>query len=805
MKISYQWLQDYIKLTEDPDVLADKVSRTGIEVAGVDYPSRGLKKIVVGHINQVEPHPDSDHLHICQVDVGEAEAYQIVCGAPNVAAGQDVIVALPNSRIADNVKIKKSKMRGVVSQGMICALQEIGFSDSVVPKDYANGIYVFTEPVTVGEPVFKYLGMDDAILDFDITPNRADTLGMHGTAWEVGAMYNEKPQFKKPVVTESQTPARDLLKVTVENKAKVPAYYLRVVENIKIKPSPMWLQIRLWHAGVRPINNVVDITNYIMLTYGQPLHAFDYDKLGPKQIVVRNAKADEPLTTLDGVERTLTTEDLVITDGVAPLGFAGVMGGLDSEITDTTKTVVLESALFNGTSIRKTAQRHNLRTDASTRFEKGIDNASIQEALEAAASLLTELADAQVAKGILVGNDYVAEDTVVAIKVSRINHVLGTTLSTDTITDIFERLGFGVKLETDDQLMVSVPPRRWDISIQADLIEEVARMYGYDNLPSTLPVVAMNPGKFNPQQQFIRRAKQMMQASGLSEVISYGLTTETKATQFLMTQNDVLTKLDWPMTVDHAYLRLNLISGLLNDVAYNIARNQTDLAIYEQGRAFTKTEAAIRPDEREYLAGAVTGLVKQANWLQTKQAADFYYLKGIVDQFLTAHNYTGAVTYVPNEKRPEMHPGRTADIYVGTQFVGFIGQVHPAIAKAYDINETYVFQLDLTTLLTLTSERLISQSAPKYPAVTRDIALLLEKDVSNEQVVTIIQRRGGQYLQNIQLFDVYQGKNIKLGHKSLAYSLTFQNSEATLTEDAINEQMAKIVDHLKAEVHAEIR
>lgn len=805
MKISYKWLQEYIQLNEDPDVLADKVSRTGIEVASVIRPDDGLKKIVVGHINSVEPHPDSDHLHICQVDVGEAEDYQIVCGAPNVAAGQNVIVALPNSRIADNVKIKKGKMRGVVSQGMICALQEIGFSESVVPKAYVNGIYVFNEPVEVGKPVFEYLGMDDAILDFDITPNRADTLGMHGTAWEVGAMYGETPKFETPKVEESTTPATDLLSVSVENKEKVPAYYLRVVENVQIKPSPMWLQIHLWNAGIRPINNVVDITNYIMLTYGQPLHAFDYDQLSQKEILVRNAKVNETLTTLDGEERTLDPEDLVITDGTKPVGFAGVMGGLNSEITATTKTVVLEAALFNGTSIRKTAQRHNLRTDASTRFEKGIDNGAIRQSLDAAASLMAQLAEGEVTKGVLEGNQFEPQDTDVAITVGRINHVLGTELSAETVIDIFQRLGFGVTKQDKDALIVAVPPRRWDISIQADLIEEVARMYGYDKLPATLPVVAMNPGQFNPQQKFIRRAKKIMQAAGLSEVISYGLTTEAKAKQFLMTKNDTLTKLDWPMTVDHAYLRLNLVSGLLNDIAYNVARNEADLAIYEQGRSFTKTATAVRPEEREYLAGAVTGLVAQPSWIQEKQPVDFYYLKGILDQYLQAHNYDAEIKYVANTTRPEMHPGRTADIYVGHQFIGFIGQVHPSVAKAYSVPETYVFQLDLSTMLTLSENRLISQSAPKYPAVTRDIALLLSKQVSNEQVVEVIEKRGGQYLQDIHLFDVYEGKNIKLGHKSLAYSLTFQNPEATLTEEMINTQVSHITQYLESDLQAEIR
>ncbi|GAF39682.1 phenylalanyl-tRNA synthetase, beta subunit [Agrilactobacillus composti DSM 18527 = JCM 14202] len=805
MKISYKWLQEYINLNENPDVLADKVSLTGIEVAGVRYPDKGLKKIVVGHVNSIEPHPDSDHLNICQVEVGESEPYQIVCGAPNVAAGQDVIVALPGSRIANNVKIKKSKMRGVESKGMICALQEIGFPDNVVPKEYANGIYVFTEPVKVGEPVFKYLGMDDAILDFDITPNRADTLGMHGTAWEVGAMYHEKPTFKQPELTETNTKAQDLLRVSVENKAVVPGYYLRIVENVQIKPSPMWLQIHLWNAGIRPINNVVDITNYIMLAYGQPMHAFDYDKLTRKEILVRDAKAGEVITSLDGEGHQLDPEDIVITDGVIPTGIAGVMGGLDSEITASSKTVVLEAAVFNGTRIRKTAQRHNLRTDASTRFEKGIDTASVTDALNAAASLLAQLADGAVAQGILVGNDIQPKDAVIAIRLARINHILGTELTLPQVQAIFENLGFGVTISDTDLMTVSVPPRRWDISIEADLVEEVARMYGYDNLPATLPKIAMTPGKFNPQQRFIRRSKTLLQSAGLSEVISYALTTRAKAQQFTMTADTALTKLDWPMTEDHAYLRLNLVSGLLNDIAYNVARNQTDLAIYEQGRAFTKKAGQIRPIEREYLAGAVTGLVSGDNWAQGKQVVDFYYLKGILDTYLADHDYTGDISYVANTDRPELHPGRCADVYVGEQFVGFIGQVHPATAKAYAIPETYVFQLDLSTLLALPTTTLVSQSAPKYPATSRDIAVLLPDTVTNAQVEAIIKRRGGQHLQNIHLFDVYAGKNIEAGHKSLAYSLTFQNPEATLTESEINEQMTHIIAYLTETLHAEIR
>ncbi|MCD2256690.1 phenylalanine--tRNA ligase subunit beta [Lactobacillus sp. CC-MHH1034] len=806
MKISYKWLQDYIPLSEDPDVLADKVSRTGIEVASVIRPETGLKKIVVGHINAMAPHPDSDHLNICQVDVGEAEDYQIVCGAPNVAPGQNVIVALPNSRIAGNTKIKKSKMRGVQSMGMICSLQEIGFSENVVPKEFANGIYVFQEPVTVGAPVFKYLGMDDIILDFDITPNRADTLGMHGAAWEVGAMYAEKPKFETNDLVETGQSIANELSVDVTNKNLVPAYYLRRIHNVKLQPSPMWLQTRLWNAGIRPINNVVDITNYVMITYGQPLHAFDANKLTSDHIVVRQAQKKETLETLDEVTRQLSTDDIVITDdSQTPIALAGIMGGKQSEIDGNTTDVILESAVFDGAAIRKTAQRQNLRTDASTRFEKGVDTSAIIEALNAAAALLVKYAAATVDQGYLTGQAIKPQAVTIPIKLDRINHILGTSLTLDQVIEIFHNLGFGTAVTDGELIKVTVPPRRWDIHIEADLVEEIARMYGYDRLPVSLPKVAMTPGEFNPQQKFIRHAKRQLQSAGLSEVISYALTTEVKATQFKMTQLDQLTKLNWPMTEDHAYLRLNLVSGLLNDIAYNVARKQTDLAIYEQGRVFPKPEQQVRPNEVEYLAGAITGLTQSPNWLEPKQAADFYTLKGIVTNYLATLALKDAVVYRATDRYSEMHPGRTADIYIGDQFVGFIGQVHPLIAKQYDIHETYVFQLDLTKLLEMPNQRIVSQPAPKYPAVSRDIALVVPENTTNAQIDAVIRRRGGQYLQRIKLFDVYQGKNIATGYKSMAYSLQFQNPEDTLTEGVINEQMTHILDYLKSELNAEIR
>lgn len=806
MEVSYHWLQEYLQLDVDPKKLADKISRTGIEVDNTHEADEGLKKLVVGHILDVKQHPNADHLHICQVDIGNGEVTQIICGAPNVAKDQYVIVALPGARIANNIKIKKGKMRGETSNGMICGLQEIGFSDAVVPKEFADGIYVFNEPVQVGSSVFPYLGMDDPILTLEITPNRADALGMHGVAWEVGAIYNQKPQFETVKVNENaHVNVNDLLHAHVADAKLAPSYQLRVIQNVKVQPSPMWLQIRLWNAGIRPINNIVDATNYMMLTYGQPLHAYDYDKIADHELNVRHAQKGEVLITLDEKERQLQSDDIVIADSEKPIALAGVMGGLNTEVSDTTTNVVLESASFDATSVRKTAQRHNCRTAASSRFEKGTNLADINTALDATAELITKLSDgSEVATGTISATSVTPLPVIIDISLDRINHVLGTQLSGDEVQSIFKRLGFEVT-NSDNLFSVSVPPRRWDIAIEADLIEEVVRLYGYDKLPATLPVMPMTVGALNQQQQLLRDTRHFLESAGLDQAISYALTTEEKATQF-MQATSYPTKVAWPMTNEHVYLRENLISGLLNDIAYNVARKQDNVALYEQGRVFLKdNENEKRPTEVEYIAGAITGLMVNNGWNTTKRAVDFYDIKGVIDFLLSNYHLQDEVTYHATKDRLQMHPGRTADIYVGNTLVGFVGQVHPMIAKAYAIPTTYVFQMDMDKILALPKQSIKSQPAPKFPTVDRDIALLVNVDLTNEQVKDVIVKNGGAYLHKVTLFDVYTGENIAKDKKSLAYTLVFLNREQTLTEDQVNSAMAKIIKHLQSDLDAQVR
>jgi phenylalanyl-tRNA synthetase beta chain len=805
MLVSYKWLNQYVDLSGiTAKELADKMSVTGIEVEGITVPEEGLKKIVVGEVKECVPHPDSDHLSICQVDIGEEELSQIVCGAPNVKAGIKVIVALPNSRIAGNVKIKKGKMRGQVSNGMICALQEIGYSDSVVPKEYAEGIYYMPQDAVNGEPVFSYLDMDDSIIELSITPNRADALSMRGVAYEVGAIYRKKPVFNDEPLVEVDRPAAEKIKVTVEDKTAAPAYQIRIIENVKIAPSPQWLQNILMNAGIRPINNVVDVTNYILLLFGQPLHAFDYDKLQSEEIVVRYAKEQEKLTTLDGEERNLTEENLVITNGKEPVALAGVMGGLDSEITETTVTVALEAALFDPISIRKTSKQFNLRSESSSRFEKGINQGTVAEAAEVAAAMIASLAGGEVLKGAVKGTEVVAEDAEVSITLDRINRYLGTALSSEEVEEIFDTLGFAHR-EENDLYTVNVPSRRWDIRIEADIIEEVARIYGYDRLPSTLPNGETVAGSLTKEQAATRKIRTVLEGSGLTETINYALITEEKSHQFT-TKDSNITRLSWPMSEDRSVLRMNLISGLLDSVAYNTARKNNQVALYEIGRVFYQENDPLThlPQEMKHLGLAVSGIWQEKDWQTKAQTVDFFTIKGLLENLFAQFSLTEKISYQA-ASMAEMHPGRTAEIYVGEKKLGFVGQIHPMIAKEYEIPETYAAEIDLQVLLEEAQEGIHYQAVTKFPTVSRDMAMLVAESVTNQQIADVIKASAGRFFTGSRLFDVYQGDNIEAGKKSMAYSLTFMNPEATLTDEEINKAIEKTTAALSEKLGAVIR
>ena len=801
MLVSYKWLKELVDVTVLSEELAEKMSTTGIEVEGVSSPAEGLSKIVVGEVISCEDVAET-HLHVCQVNVGEEALRQIVCGAPNIRAGIKVMVALPGARIADNYKIKKGKIRGLESLGMICSLGELGISDSVVPKEFSDGIQILPEEAVPGDSVFPYLDLDDEIIELSITPNRADALSMRGVAYEVAAIYDKSVHFKDFPLLEAQEQAAEQLSVAIETD-KASFYAARILENVTIAPSPQWLQNLLMNAGIRPINNVVDVTNYILLYFGQPMHAFDLDTFKGNQIVVREAHAGEKLVTLDDEERELETSDLVIAVADKPVALAGVMGGAATEISPQSSRVVLEAAVFDGTSIRKTSGRLNLRSESSSRFEKGINLATVTEALDAAASMIADLAGATVQAGIVSAGQVETSDVEAVSTLADVNRVLGTELTYTDIEDVFRRLGFGLTGNAE-KFTVSVPRRRWDIHIEADLYEEIARIYGYDKLPATLPKDDGTAGELTETQKLRRKVRTVAEGAGLTEVITYALTTPEKAVQF-STNPSNLTELMWPMTVDRSVLRQNMVAGILDTVAYNVARKNKDLALYEIGKVFEQkgNPQEELPTEINSFAFALTGLVTEKDFQTSAIPVDFFYAKGILEALFDRLGLN--VEYTATQALTSMHPGRTATVSLDGQVIGFVGQVHPVVAKAYNIPETYVAEVSLTAV-----EQAIQPAKPfvevtKFPAVTRDIALLLKAEISHKEVVAAIEAARVKRLTDIKLFDVFSGEKLGLGMKSMAYTLTFQNPEDTLEDEEVARYMEKIQKSLEETLGAEVR
>ena len=801
MLVSYKWLKELVDVDVTTAELSEKMSTTGIEVEGVASPAQGLSNLVVGHILSCEDVPDT-HLHLCQVDTGDEVPRQIVCGAPNVKAGIKVIVALPGARIADNYKIKKGKIRGMESLGMICSLQELGLPDSIIPKEFADGIQILPENAVPGESIFPVLDLDDEIIELSITPNRADALSMRGVAHEVAAIYGKEVHFPVKTLAEADKAASDVLQVAIESD-KVLTYKARVVENVTVQPSPQWLQNRLMNAGIRPINNIVDITNFVLLLFGQPMHAFDLDKFEGQKIVARQAREGEKLVTLDAVERDLTPEDIVITVADKPVALGGVMGGQATEIDSSSKNVVLEAAVFDGKSIRKTSGRLNLRSESSARFEKGINYDTVSEALDFAASMLQELGKGTVLAGQVSAGELPTGPVQVTTTLDYVNVRLGTELTFSDIEEVFAKLGFGLEGNAEC-FSVSVPRRRWDIHIQADLVEEIARIYGYDQLPTTLPEAGATAGELTSSQALRRKVRTLAEGSGLSEIISYALTTPEKALEFTM-EPTKLTELMWPMTVERSALRQNILSGMLDTVAYNVNRKNSNLAIYEIGKIFRQTGDVQTdlPQEVETFSFALTGLVAEKDFQTKAVPVDFFYAKGIVEALADKLNLS--FDFVAEKNLDSMHPGRTAAILLDGQVIGFVGQVHPQTAKDYGIPETYVAELNLTAVEAGLKPSPSFQEITRFPAVSRDMALLLPAETSHKEVVAAIESAGVKRLTSIKLFDVYAGANIEEGKKSMAYSLTFQNPEASLTDEEVAKFMEKISKALAEQVSAEVR
>ncbi|WP_338451418.1 phenylalanine--tRNA ligase subunit beta [Niallia oryzisoli] len=803
MFVSYKWLQDYVDLSGiSAAELADKITKSGIEVEGVEKKSEGLKGVVIGHVLECEQHPNADKLNKCLVDIGAGDPVQIICGAPNVGKGQKVAVATVGAVLPGNFKIKRAKLRGEESNGMICSLQELGIESKLVAKEYAIGIFNFPQDAVVGEDALAALGLDDEILELSITPNRADALSMLGVAYEVAAILGRDVKWPATDKEEAAEKASDYINVKVEAPEDNPLYIAKVVKDVKIGPSPLWMQTRLMNAGIRPHNNVVDITNFILLEYGQPLHAFDYDRFGSKEIVVRRAKDAEKITTLDEAERTLTADHLVITNGKEPVAIAGVMGGADSEVKEDTTNVIIEAAYFAGPVVRKGSKDHGLRSEASARFEKGVDPARVREAGERAAKLMAELAGGTILEGSVEFNDLRMEPAVVSITLDKINTSIGTNISADQVMDIFTRLQFDVKRDGEN-FIVTVPTRRGDITIEADLVEEIARLYGYDNIPSTLQVGVTTPGRLTDYQQKRRIARRTLESTGLYQAITYSLTSLEKALQFSLAQSDSI-RLAMPMSEERSQLRLSILPQLLEVVKYNQARQIDSVAVYEIGSVFLKQGDNQLPNEREHVAGAVTGLWEANLWQGEKKPVDFYVVKGVLEALFDSLGVTENITYRQAAIK-DMHPGRTAEVLLNGEVIGFVGQVHPTVQKDYDIKETYVFELSFKALAEAEVEPISYEMIPRFPSITRDIALVVDKEKTAGELEAIITEAGGALLKEVHLFDLYEGEHMEAGKKSLAFSLKYFDPERTLTDEDITKAHDKVLNAVKEQAGAVLR
>ena len=798
MNTTLSWIKAYVPdLTCTAQEYTDAMTLSGTKVEGYEAADRDLDKIVIGQIEKIEKHPDSDHLIICQVNVG-AETIQIVTGAPNVKEGDKIPVVLDGGRVAGNhdgkmteggIQIKKGKLRGVESNGMMCSIEELGSSREFYPEAPEYGIYIFPEDAVVGADAIEELGLHDVTFEYEITSNRVDCFGVIGIAREAAATFGK--EFHPPVVTPTGNAenASDYVKVTVKDTDLCPRYCARIVKNIRIAPSPKWMQRRLAAAGIRPINNIVDITNYIMEEYGQPMHAYDYDQLAGHEIIVRRAAKDEKFVTLDDQERTLDENVLVICDGEKSVGIAGIMGGENSMITDDVKTMLFEAACFDGTNIRLSSKRIGLRTDASAKFEKGLDPNNAEEAINRACQLIEELGAGEVVGGIVDVYPTVKEPVRIPFEPERINALLGTDISAEEMLGYFKKIDLGYDEKTNE---IIAPTFRQDLFRTADLAEEVARFFGYANIPTTLPTGEATTGKLPFDLRVRAVAQDIAEFCGFSQGMMYSFESPKAFEKLMLPADSPLRgaiKIMNPLGEDFSIMRTQSVNGMLTSLGFNYSHRNKNVRLYELGNIYIPKALPLTelPDERVQFTLGMYG------------EGDFFTMKGVIEEFLDKLGITGRKSYRPNSGKTFLHPGRQANVYYGDKLLGFLGEVHPLVASAYGIGEkAYIAVLDMPTVTELATFDRKYAGIAKFPAVSRDISMVVPKQILAGEIEDVIIQRGGKILENCQLFDIYEGAQIRSGFKSMAYSITFRAKDRTLEEGDITAAMKKIWNGLEA-------
>lgn len=790
MKVSKNWLKEYLNLDGITDEeLFDKINAHVCEIESYQSLVKA-SSLSIGYVHECVMHPDSDHLHICQVEVSEGNIQQIVCGAPNVAAGKKVIVANVGAVLPGDFKIKASKIRGVESNGMLCSLQELGIEEKYIDEAFKNGIQLLGEDAPIGGDPLSYLGLDDIVIDLDLTSNRSDLLSIEGVAFDLGAALNQQVITILPELEESQK--QNPVQVKIETKGCYK-YLARTIENVTIADSPQWLKARLIASGIRPINNVVDVTNYVLLELGQPLHAFDKDHLGD-YILIRDAIDGEKLTTLDDIERTLLNTDIVIANQNEALCLGGVMGGLTSEVEPNTKNIVLEAAYFDPLRVRKTSSRLGLKSESSMRFERKVDYERVDRALDYAAQLIAELAGGIVLQGVSAQIQEEPPVKMVDITTAKINHVLGTDLQDAEVEDIFKRLAYPY-VKQGETYTITIPSRRMDLEASyQDIIEDVARMHGYDAIPTTLAATDAKGGLSSSQRR-IRSTRQILSSMGLNEVVTYSLVAKKDVFLYTLKEEDLVEVL-MPMTEDRAVMRQSLLNGVLEAVRYNRARKVDNLCFFEIGNTYTMQKETLK------LAIAVSGVFTSHLWRGQKQPADFYVVKGLLDTYLERMGITAV--YRPYKEQSHFHPGRTAAIYVQDRMIGILGELHPRYAKEMGLGNTVALEIELEELLK-EQTGFTYKGLNKYPTVTRDLAIVVNRDILAEDILALVRQTARKNLVNIEVFDLYTGENVGEDEKSLAITLTLEDTSKTLESEDVDKIIHSVLKRLELVYKAKLR
>ena len=806
MKASLQWMNEYVPLdlNRPAQELADELTQAGIPVEEVLSMDPGLKKIYTGKIVEITKHPDADKLQVCQVQClsedGEEITKQIVTAATNVAVGQIVPVAYHKSRLADGTEIKKGKLRGVVSEGMFCSVAEFGISSDLVRPEEAQGIYIFPEGTPIGLDIKEALMLNDTVYEFELTANRADCFSMVGLSREFGIMTNQKALFPVIMVNENGESIEGKASVAIEAHDLCTRFTSRLVTNVTIEPSPLWMQNRLRNSGIRPINNVVDVTNYVMLELGQPMHAYDYDCVADHTLIARRAKAGETLTTLDGNERELNESMLIIADTKGPIGVAGVMGGLTSEVTDKTTNVLFEAAVFNGPSIRRTSKALGMRSEASGRFERGVNHKYTAYAIDRAAQLLQQICPScKVSVGVVDVYPEPVEQRTVTFTAEQINDYLGTSIEKDRMIDILTKLEFGIT-ESGDTIEALVPTWRDDVTVMPDIAEEVARIVSYDNIAPTIPVAILSSGGMTPKKALTKEVTHYLAHAGLSQIITFSFMHKDGLTNMMLPEGDsryTAIPILNPISEEFPYMRTTLVPAVIEAAKRNIAQQNKDLWLFETANVYEPKALPLTevPHERPMACGIMMGKVTEAAWNQAQRDTDFYDVKGVVDGLLAKLGLTQFDIQPSSESY--YHPGVSAHYTVNGVTIANYGELHPQVVKNFDLSgKVYMFEIDLEAVLSITVPPFRYQSFSKFPGTSRDLAIVAPVSVTSGEIVALIKEHGGEYLESVSIFDVYEGEHIEAGYRSLAYNLQFRSMEGTLNDEDIDGAIQAIIDAL---------